>query len=235
MYKNTTFRSYIKIILAIFERIKRKFFSRKFGKSHKNRTLIKMEENIKIISEGVAKDLILKYALENIEGHITSYDIQKNVFKDSSIDEIEFLFEKIKNTVDRVADVRISEHNCIIIATGITKIFLGNGGFTKTEKDNLELKRQETERILIEFEKSTIDLKLKKWQLKTFWWIFGFAIIGSGLSVYNFINNLLPSKNEEQQAQKIEQMESELSKLHILILTQKKDSSLIHSSSEKEK
>ena len=194
-----------------------------------------MEENTKTISEGEAKDLILKYALENTEGHITSNDVKKNVFKDSNIDEIEFLFEKIKNTVDKVADVRISEYNCIIIATGITKVFLENGGFTKTEKDNLELKRKETEKNLIEFEKSIIDLKLKKWQLKTFWWIFGFAIIGSGLSVYNFINNLLPSKNEVKQEQKIEEMELELSKLRILVLNQKRVDSLSNSNSEKGK
>lgn len=194
-----------------------------------------MEENTKTISEGEAKDLILEYALENKDRHISSNEIQKEVFPHFDIDEIEFLFKKMQNTVDEVADIRISEYNCLIIATGITKVFLSQGGFTKTEKDNLEQKRKESEKNIIEFEKSVIDLKLKKWQLKTFWWIFGFAIIGSGLSVYNFINNLLPSKNEVKQEQKIEKMESELSKLRILVLNQKRVDSLRSSNSEKGK
>ena len=194
-----------------------------------------MEENNKTISEGEAKDLILEYALENNDRPISSSEIKKEVFPHFNIDEIEFLFEKMQNTIDKVADIKISEYNCLITATGITKVFLAQGGFTKTEKDNLELKRKETELSLIEFEKSIIDLKLKKWQLKTFWWIFGFAIIGSGLSVYNFINNLLPSKNEVKQEVQIVKMELELSKLRILILNQKKVDSLRNSKSEKGK
>ena len=194
-----------------------------------------MEQNNKTISEGESKDLILEYALKNNNRPITLNEIKKEVFPHFSIDNIEFLFEKIQNIIDKVADIKISEYNCLITATGITKVFLEQGGFTKTEKDDLELKRKETEVSLIEFEKSIIDLKLKKWQLKTFWWIFGFAIIGSGLSVYNFINNLLPSKNEVKQEEQIIKMELELSKLRILILNQKKVDSLRNSNFEKGK
>ncbi|MBE9577573.1 hypothetical protein [Flavobacterium proteolyticum] len=76
-----------------------------------------------------------------------------------------------------------------------------------------------------------VDLKLKKWQIKTFWCIFGIAIIGSGLSVYNFINNLFPSRNEEKQEEQIIRMESELSKLRTLVLDQRKVDSLRNSNS----
>ena len=96
-----------------------------------------MEENTKTISEGEAKDLILEYSLENNDRPISSSEIKKEVFPHFNIDEIEFLFEKMQNTIDKVADIRISEYNCLITATGITKVFLAQGGFTKTEKDNI--------------------------------------------------------------------------------------------------
>ena len=175
-----------------------------------------MEENTKVITEAEAKDLILEYAVK-VGRDVTSHKIHKEVLPDCSIDEVEFLIEKMKNTNDKVADITISVHSCIITATGISKRFLEQGGFTKIEKGNLELKQKESERETIELEKSIIDLKLKKWQLKTFWWIFGFAIIGSGLSVYNFINNLSPPKKEKQLEQKIEKMELELTKLRRLV------------------
>lgn len=79
------------------------------------------------------------------------------------------------------------------------------------------------------------DSKLSEWQVKTFWWIFGFAIIGTGLSVYNFINSLTLSKDATQQEVRITKTELELSKLHTLISTQKKDSLLNRPNSEKGK
>ncbi|MCG8237405.1 hypothetical protein J2Q21_12530 [Tenacibaculum finnmarkense genomovar ulcerans] len=97
---------------------------------------------------------------------------------------------------------------------------LSKKGFSFSSFNKLE----EEENIV--FEKSKIDLKLKKWQLKTFWPIFIFAIIGSGLGIYNFTNSLTPSEEIKQQEQRIEQMELELEKLQTSILNQKKSSSL---------
>ncbi|SEA60687.1 hypothetical protein [Bizionia paragorgiae] len=176
-----------------------------------------MTDEIKIITEGQAKDLILEYALKNGDKTISAHEIQKEILPELSSDEVEFLFEKIQNTTDNVADVAISEYACLITATGITKRFIEQGGFTKSEKETAELKEKKAEKERIDFEKSIIDLRLKKWQLKTFWWIFGFAIIGSALSVYNFTNSLSPSKNVKQQEERIEKMESELEKLQTSI------------------
>ena len=92
---------------------------------------------------------------------------------------------------------------------------------------------KKAEKDAIELEKSLLDIRLKKWQLKIFWWIFGFAIIGSGLSVYNFINSLMPSKDVKEQEEKITRMESELSKMRTLVLDQKKVDSLRNSNSYK--
>jgi hypothetical protein len=108
---------------------------------------------------------------------------------------------------------------------------LGKNTLNKLESElEQEIKDQKSER-----KKLQNDSKLSEWQVKTFWWIFGFAIIGVGLSIYNFIDSLSTSKNVIKQELRIEKMEMELSKLHTLILTQKKDSVLIHSNSEKGK
>ena len=114
---------------------------------------------------------------------------------------------------------------CSITFEGI-EIF-ENGGWLQ----HIELEKQKK---IIELKKSDIDFTLKKWQLKTFWWIFGFAMIGSGLSVYNFINSLMPSKVIEQE-EKIIRMESELSKLRTLFLYQKKVNSLPNTNSYRTK
>ncbi len=110
---------------------------------------------------------------------------------------------------------------------------------TKLGKEKLnELKTDfETSEIDKKAERKKLhnDSKLSEWQVKTFWWIFGFAIIGTGLSVYNFINSLTLSKDATQQEVRITKKESELSKLHTLISTQKKDSLLNRPNSEKGK
>lgn len=97
---------------------------------------------------------------------------------------------------------------------------------TKLGKEKLsELKTDfETSEIDKRAERKKLhnDSKLSEWQVKTFWWIFGFAIIGTGLSVYNFINSLTLSKDATQQEVRITKTESELSKLQTLISTQKK-------------
>lgn len=137
-----------------------------------------MTTPIKTLSEGQAKDLILEYALENQERTITAHEINRQVFPHFNEDEIMFLFEKIQNTVDKVADVRISEYNCLITATGITKLFLEQGGFTKTEIETIKEKQKQLEKEKIEFEKSKIDLELAKKMLKEYPYTKWFARIG---------------------------------------------------------
>lgn len=192
-------------------------------------------ETIKPISEGEAKDMILKYALENKDRAISSSEIKKIVLKNLEIDDINYLLRKIYNIDDQVADVHISDINCSIIATGITKKFLEQGGFTQYEKNKQLQILKENERQRIEQEKASIELRLKKWQIKTFWWVFVFAVIGSILSIYNFINIISPSQSELKQDEKILKIESELSKLQILISNQKNDTILNIYNSEKNK
>ena len=185
-----------------------------------------MTGNTKNMTEGEGKDIILEYAVENLGRSITSGEIQKKLFKDNSIEEVDFLFEKMTNTIDEVADITIGKFSNVIKANEITKIFLKQGGFSATEKKDNELKEKEAEKERIDFENSFIDLRLKRWQLKTFWWFFGFAFIGFGFSVYNFINNLSSSKNVERLEQRIDKMELELKKLQTLPLFQKNPDTL---------
>ena len=111
----------------------------------------------------------------------------------------------------------------------ITKLGAEKLNELKTDFEASELDRK------AERKKLHNDSKLSEWQVKTFWWIFGFAFIGFGLSVYNFIDSLATSKDIILQEDRIGKTESELSKLRTLISTQKKDSLLILPSSEKGK
>lgn len=111
-------------------------------------------------------------------------------------------------------------------------LLIDNNGYLISELGTKELNRLDKEISLIlsdekaERTKLHNEAKLSKWKVKTFWYIFGFALIGSGLSVYNFINSLSPSKNVKKQELRIEQMELELEKLHTSIADQKSLDSL---------
>jgi len=185
-----------------------------------------MSEDIKNITEGEAKDMILKYALSKNGEVVSSHAIQKEVLPEISTDEVELLFKRIQNSIDEVAEVTISEYNCFIESTGITQKFINQGGFFQSEKETKELEKKQAKLDELEFEKSIIDLRLKKWQVKTFWPIFFFAIIGTGLGVYNFINSFSPSKDSEIVEKRVEKMEVELKKLHSTISIQKTKDSL---------
>ena len=80
------------------------------------------------------------------------------------------------------------------------------------------------------------DSKLSQWQVKTFWIALSFGVFGGLYSGCDFFIKILTNEetNQEKQVTK-EQLESELSKLRILISDQKKDSLLIRPNSEKGK
>ena len=85
------------------------------------------------------------------------------------------------------------------------------------ENQILENKKIEKERI--ENEKSKIELKLSKWQLKTFWPIFIFGGIGFLLGAYNFLNDF-NSKNPKDE--KIKDLTNKIEKIYFI--QNKKDS-----------
>lgn len=90
----------------------------------------------------------------------------------------------------------------------------------------IEYQRIESEKEKRTDRKDIFDFRVSKFRYHTFWWFFSFALIGFGLSVYNFIYNLSPSEKTIQQEEKIEQMELELEKVQTSILIQKNLDSL---------
>ncbi|MGV0967547.1 hypothetical protein [Empedobacter falsenii] len=103
----------------------------------------------------------------------------------------------------------------------------GQGFFRITNKGlNFKSFKDLEDKEKKEVRKSFLDLQLKEWQVKTFWWIFGFAVIGTVLSIYNFVDSLTPSEKELKQEQRIQKIESELRKLNTSISNRKKIDSL---------
>lgn len=76
-----------------------------------------------------------------------------------------------------------------ITKKGIT--ICNNGGWLKyLEEIKIENKKQ-NERIIRQDRKEEFELKLASWQVKTFWWIFGFAIIGGICGIISLIMQLV--------------------------------------------
>jgi len=131
----------------------------------------------------------------------------------------------------KLIDDKISWENLLAVFTELGQERLIKrintiGEITKLGENRLSELLKEIENNRIESEKSKLDLILKKWQLKTFWWIFGIAFIGTIFSIINFIKDSKHSNNIKEQEIRIEKTELELSKLHTLILNQKKVDSL---------
>ena len=191
-------------------------------------------EDLTKLTEGESKDLILKLCSKHKGVPISSISLRKIIFPKASTDNIKLLLTNIKNASEEVAEIRIGRVESFAISNLRTDSFLKRGGFTKLEIEQNALLKKQAEKERIEFEKSKIDLILKKWQVKTFWWIFMFAFIGFGLSVYNFTENLKPSKNTKLKEERIDKMESELETLRTSILNQKNLDSLHNSKEQNE-
>lgn len=108
----------------------------------------------------------------------------------------------------------------------------------KFDKSNIIsfLKQDSVNKLWTSERKLYNDSKLSEWQVKTFWIALSFGVFGGLYSGCDFFIKILTNEetNQEKQVPK-EQMESELSKLRILISDQKKDSLLVHPNSEKSK
>ncbi|MAU16649.1 MAG: hypothetical protein CMH46_14060 [Muricauda sp.] len=164
------------------------------------------------------------------EEYIVPQDVQnKSHFKGMEWSEIESEFNRLMYFFEYFGCARCKtpgprEINSEIRVNSRTQSFKSNGGFKKAFED-IEKESLHQEKIR---EKEINDGLLSKWKVKTFWWLFIVALLGFGLSLYNFIDSLSPSKKVEKQEQRIEQLESDLSKLRILISRQKSRGSLIN-------
>jgi hypothetical protein len=191
-----------------------------------------MTNNIIEVSNGEAKDRILKYILENNDRIIHASEINEKVLTGTSLAEIEILLERML-TVDKIAEIVISDYSHCIRANKLTEVFINQGGFTKVEKDEAILKEKEHKNKQIEIQNSSIDLQLKKWQRNTYWFLFIIAVVGFGLSICTFKKNLSFPESIEKLENKIEKMELELVKLQTSISVQKNIDSLSKSKVQK--
>lgn len=102
-----------------------------------------------------------------------------------------------------------------------TRRFVEQGGFKamlENERQNT-IKRQEDERLA--HEKLQIETRLSKLKLKTFWPLFAFAFISFAYNIYSFTKDRNNGESINKLEQSNQRMESELSKLHTLLLDQK--------------
>lgn len=168
----------------------------------------------------------------------------KNLFK-----FLNFVLENNNLKLNDVNEIAEQKFGWQIFLNGITE--LENLNLVTENQDGetysiTKLGREKLSQLKINFETSEIDKnaerkklhndsKLSEWQVKTFWPVFLFGFIGFGLGCYNFINNLTPLKDITRNEERIQKMEFELSKLHTLISTKKKDTLIIRANSEKGK
>lgn len=119
----------------------------------------------------------------------------------------------------------------VVYANTKTSYFVKQGGFKKVYDESIIEKRHSQ----IIRKKELDDAKLSKWQVKYFWYIFSFGLLGGIYSAVEIIKSLTTSENVKEKQVTKEEMELELTKLRTLILTQKKDTLLTRANSEKSK
>jgi len=107
--------------------------------------------------------------------------------------------------------------------------FKKRGGFKKYYQDELIKKTKEEEIKQLSNIKLFWDSKLSKWQVKTFWPVFVFGLVGFIFGLYNFIDNLNKTESIEVLKQNNQYIQEEVSRLRTLVLDQKTVGSL-HSS-----
>jgi hypothetical protein len=166
------------------------------------------------ISEGKKKDLILEYIIERERGSqpksASSEEIQKDVLPESSIEDITILLKEIEMNNPELVKFYFGITTTYSTEIMFAKPFLKKGGFEKIEN---------TEKI--QNRKDAFDFKVSKFKYYTFWWFFAFALVGFGLSIYNFTNSLVSKEDTESKDTKKEQNKLVIKKAQTSILNQK--------------
>lgn len=97
------------------------------------------------------------------------------------------------------------------------------------------LKDERVNKIWVTENKLFNDYTLSKWQVKYFWYIFAFGLLGGIYSTVEIIKSLTIKEDVKEKPVSKAELELELSKLRPLILSQKKDTLLIPFNSKKGK
>jgi hypothetical protein len=107
-----------------------------------------------------------------------------------------------------------------------TDKFKRDGGFKIVYQKQLKRIEKEEEKERLSTRKLRWDSKISKWKVITFWPVFIFGLAGFIIGVYNFIENKRNAEYKESQDKTNQQMKSELSRLHTLVLDKKMVDSL---------
>lgn len=165
---------------------------------------------------------VLDFILEKIS-HENTYlscddlskftDINPFGFSESEFERMMFILNEFK-----VCNCIFNKDANSIYANSKTSYFIKEGGFKKLYDESV-IEKQHSKVIRA---KELNDAKLSKWQVKYFWYIFSFGLLGGIYSTIEIIKNLTKSENVKEKQVTREEMELELSKLRTLILNQKK-------------
>ena len=133
---------------------------------------------IENFTEGQAKDEILKYCIEN-NGLNPGTQIRKDLFPNTPVDIINLLIEKIGNSTDPIAEVRLNSRTKYISSNGITPIFLKQGGYAKSEQDEYDLKdkaeqKENLEEQIRELTRDNLSLQNKQMKRTVLYSVIGF-------------------------------------------------------------
>lgn len=142
------------------------------------------------------KYIFLKAKLENQEQYLDSGDFYKIIENQIGWKEYNLILQEsvINSLLDSATHSQLTN-----LGKSRLKELEKELNQTKNDK-NAERKRLHNETIISD------------WKRKTFWWLFGFAILGSILSIYNFINNLKTTNSDIKLENKIDKMDSKIEK-----------------------
>jgi len=135
--------------------------------------------------QAVELDIILKGS----NGLITSID---SIKKSISVEDTDYcinLFFQLKNHTPSL--LREGSVQSYFLLTEYTRAFLSQGGFTEIYDKALLEEKKNSEIEELNLTKLRYDAKNAKRVYRTYWWTFAFAIIALGVSLYNFIKDLL--------------------------------------------
>jgi len=135
---------------------------------------------------------------ENKGNNFQSYDIKKHLFSNLNEDQVENMIREIIESKPKVITTLQSEPRVIVECNGLTRPFLKKGGFQAIFDNDFAKEVRKNEIEDLEFEKSSLDLILKKWQKKVFWPVFLIALLGGGYSAFDFIERLIIIETPKQ-------------------------------------
>ena len=153
---------------------------------------------------------VLDFILEKIShenSFVTCDDLSKfgtgnpPEFSESDFEKMMFILNEFK-----VCKCVFSDDASIIYSNPKTSYFLRQGGFKKIYDDSI-IENRHTQILR---EKELNDAKLSKWQVKYFWYIFAFGLVGGIYSTVEIIKSLTTSENAKEKQVTKEELELEL-------------------------